>query len=1177
VTRYDFPSAGGRDRDDRAGRRAYRAGLGLGAAGGELIADPEPTGGRRRLAPKAVPNANQELWAPIGPSSSLRGQPADEGRVSGRVVDIAFEPTTGRRGYAASATGGVWFTDDGGSSWRALGGWIPAPTAGGQATISPLSCGALMVEFPDANDAGQDVVWVGTGENRDVVVDVGAPGKHLTGIGVLRGVGPATKSATDNTAFTIEATNLSGVGCFRMITDAAGTVVVATTAGLFERPAGAGPHATWTRAANHPMSTPTAPASPEPLRCVDLLRTPAIGATVKARLWAVFVDTDRTIDLRVREPGAATFTSVLLIDETSGVAFVRSGIAAVAASGDGRVVWVLGQQPARLLRIDATATPLEGRQIKDTPPVWPDEKESTKIAIGVDPTDATRVAVGGTSKKGSPRAASLYVGAVTPSGASFKYPSVAASFSGDFVHPDVLAIRFSPDGATVWVATDGGVYRSRARGANGTFVAKNDGLAVLECGFVVCHPEHDGGVVIGLQDNGTQRRVGETVWRLDSRGDGGGLAFDLANPHRYVAQNVHTDWDHGNSPLYPVRRKDYAESNFKKEDDASLFYSAPSTIAKDATTTQLAIGTNRVWYTEDWGVTWRTLEKGVNTNTDARPKKEKGKKLVVNETLDVLPGGSPKIRACRWETPDRLWVMTSGSLHRFERDSAGQWSRTTQAVHPVLSRRGKKGRIIGDTPASGPAAKNGTWLDLAIHTSTTAAGKLGTLYLATTGDPSVSDADQLFWFDGTSTWRSAGLRSKTTAAALAVTVEPGHPELVYVGTTIGVFRGTLEMDDGTPEWTWTRLDNGLPDVAVHDLAIHTSPDVRLLRAATQARGVWELDLGGAVTPQTYLRVHELDSRRRSPTPLGRPFTAKVPSTVTPGAMVPVDYAWHASPDIRVHPRLQVIPAPSSLPWTIAKGKDPTDKKRPTDTWRLWQFQAALRALDGRVEPNGKWTKDRFEEVLKRNGATLSGGKRAVTSALWTTVMTAANVAALPWDGARPSEGDLIEWLPTIGDTLAADGPSCAVPAGPATLQVLVHDRGFPATPADKVRVALLQFAFGPLAGQKSSAWVPGNVGWTAAVTAFLRNGTVPTLPPGWTLIPGTTSAAARPLAPVAAGEPQSISFDVDFTGAAAGNLFLIVAVVSSEKDLVTLVEQPLPTLTVGNHHVAVRSVKMLAP
>lgn len=1084
-------------------------------------------------------------------------------------MDVAIEPTAGRRGYAASASGGLWFTNDAGSSWQALGGWMPGPTTATRSLVNALSCGALLVEFPDANDAGEDVVWVGTGEPEGLAPTTGEPGGRWPGIGVLRGVGPAEKTATDNTAFTLEATNLGGAACFRMTHDPAGTVVVATTIGLLERPAGAGPHATWNRVAGHPMSAPAAPATPAPLRCIDVVTTPAIGATTPARLWGVFLDASNTVEVHFRDAGSPSFTAVPLLDAPTGATTVPTGRAAIAAGRDGRTVWVLGRGP-RVFRVDATAASPQGLRIRDTPPIWPGSAASTKIAIAVDPTDGTRVAVGGTFKQGASDAAGLYLGAVTSSGTSFRYPSVANSFCGDFVHPDVLAIRFSPDGGTVWVATDGGVYRSTARGANGTFVAKNDGLAVLECGYVACHPEHDGGIVVGLQDNGTQRRAGETAWRLDGWGDGGGLAFDVTSPHRYVAQTFDTLWTNGlGSPLRPVRRTGHADSAWQAEDSASSFYSAPSTIARNATTTQLAIGTNRVWYTQDWGTTWRTLPQGANTNVDAR-----ANAAAINNALDVLPGGTTDIRACRWETPDRLWVLTSSSLFRYERDGAGQWSRNQLAVNPVLSRRGKKGRTVGDTPAAGPFAKSGTWLDVAIHRPTTTAGRLGTLYLATAGDASANDADRLFWFDGTATWRSAGLRSLTTAAALAVAVEPGHDEHVYVGTTIGVFRGRLEMDGTTPRWTWRRLDNGLPDVAVHDLAIYSRDGVRLLRAATQARGVWELDLSGPVAPRTYLRVHELDTRRRLPTPLGQPFVAKVPNPAVPGTLMPVDYPWHASPDIRVHPRLQVIGPPAGLPWTGATGQHPAPAAKPTDTWRLWQFQSALRALQARVEPNGTWP-GRFDAVLRRAGAPLSGGRPAITTAFWNTIMTAANVAALPWDAARPSEADLMEWLPSIGDTLAADGPSCAVPAGPVTVQVVLHDRGFPATPPDRVRVALLRFAFGPYAAHPSATWAPGNVGWTAAIRTFLTAGTAPTLPAGWALVPST--AASRPVAAVAAGEPQVVSFDTDL--AVAGHLILFVAVVWSEKDPVTapatLVESPLRTLTLANHHVAVRSVRTL--
>ena len=152
--------------------------------------------------------------------------------------------------------------------------------------------------------------------------------------------------------------------------------------------------------------------------------------------------------------------------------------------------------------------------------------------------------------------AALFLGAVTsPAPGTFRYPAAATSHVGDGVHADVLAIRFTDDGSQVWVATDGGVFVSTQGGAAGTFVGRNGGMAVIEAGFVASHPANDTAVILGAQDNGAQRRVGESLWRNEAGGDGGGVAFDLATPYRYVAQYTHSDWSNGpTTPPAPVRR-----------------------------------------------------------------------------------------------------------------------------------------------------------------------------------------------------------------------------------------------------------------------------------------------------------------------------------------------------------------------------------------------------------------------------------------------------------------------------------------------------------------------------------------------------------------------------------------------------------------------------------------------
>ena len=177
------------------------------------------------------------------------------------------------------------------------------------------------------------------------------------------------------------------------------------------------------------------------------------------------------------------------------------------------------------------------------------------------------------------------------------------------MHVDVLAIRFTADGRpSGWPATAAcSCSTSRAWGRS-----RNDGLAVIEAGYVACHPDDDHAVVLGAQDNSTQRRIGEALWRWEQAGDGGGIAFDRVATHRYVAQYTNADWSNGpNPPGPPVHRG--VPSDWEAEEQFASFYSTPATIA-DGATNQLVIGTDRVWYTTDWGTDWVT----VPTGTDPR-------------------------------------------------------------------------------------------------------------------------------------------------------------------------------------------------------------------------------------------------------------------------------------------------------------------------------------------------------------------------------------------------------------------------------------------------------------------------------------------------------------------------------------------------------------------------------
>ncbi len=95
-------------------------------------------------------------WFPLGPSVVLDGQTVGEQPVAGHVSGLAIAPG-GALLYAATASGGVFRSNDGGNSWRSLmDGFDVDPT---DFASSSLACGAIAID--PANPAR---VYVGTGE-----------------------------------------------------------------------------------------------------------------------------------------------------------------------------------------------------------------------------------------------------------------------------------------------------------------------------------------------------------------------------------------------------------------------------------------------------------------------------------------------------------------------------------------------------------------------------------------------------------------------------------------------------------------------------------------------------------------------------------------------------------------------------------------------------------------------------------------------------------------------------------------------------------------------------------------------------------------------------------------------------------------------------------------------------
>jgi hypothetical protein len=569
-------------------------------------------------------------------------------------------------------------------------------------------------------------------------------------------------------------------------------------------------------------------------------------------------------------------------------------------------------------------------------------------------------------------------------------------------------------------------------------------------------------------------------------------------------------------------------------------------------------------------------------------------------------------------------VLQRGAVHRLDRNPplVGQWTRTT-----ILTRVAPPAVAAAPPwpPAGAALPPIGAMNDLAVHNA--AAGPHGSFYVATS-----HPLESLWWFDGTATWHPVRLGTPAAAPpagaaipipargirapAYSVVLDPEDATVVYVGTAVGVWRGVLTLPG--PTWVWEPFNSGLPEAAVQDLSIGSWPlpeggTLKLVRAALQARGIWEVEPDADVSPATFLRVHPYDSRRSLPTspvdpmwhlprperdwPLdwadrrnrdhrtgaGRPRAA--PDGTPVGA-----YPWHVSPDLRLRPAPRragdpAVPPPADLPWTAV----------PADRFALWSLQTSLRTIDPLVVADGRWTawfRSRLRAIRVALGIDAGPvGQLRVSAALWNNAQVQAGFWADPWADGGPTETDLVERVVGMA-TPRTGGPNARAssPAGAAVLRrryridVCVHHRGREPVAAAGLAVVLLRVQL----PTDAATWA-GMAPLILPVGAGLlllhadldalppAGGAIPArlvLPAGWAAADAGT-AVRRPDRPATTGSPVVVSFDVDFSAAAARSRWLLVALAHSTADPIRLDGADVRAMVLSSRHAAARSVHVV--
>lgn len=218
----------------------------------------------------------------------------------------------------------------------------------------------------------------------------------------------------------------------------------------------------------------------------------------------------------------------------------------------------------------------------------------------------------------------------------------------------------------------------------------------------------------------------------------------------------------------------------------------------------------------------------------------------------ALPSGVGVASALAISSATRVYAGTSfGRIYRID-STGGTWQTPVQLTQPRVG-------FVSDIEVD-PVNANRIW----------------TTYSSFTGSH-VFRSD-----DGGTTWNdvSAGLPNIPVNALI---LDPGNTDVVYIAADVGVYRSA---NAGA---TWAAFSNLLPNALVKDLVFHESS--RLLRAATQSRGVWEIAVDQATMPdvEVYVRDSVVDTGRRTPSPSG------VPDPFNLGAVT----HWWQSTDVKV--------------------------------------------------------------------------------------------------------------------------------------------------------------------------------------------------------------------------------------------------------------------------------------
>ena len=442
-------------------------------------------------------SAMTTVWSPIGPAPTTSAFPNNGGFTSGRINAIAVSPSNTQIVLIGSATGGIWRSTDGGTTFT--------PVTDNQVD---LSVGTLA--FAPSNP---NIVYAGMGDNDNGYfgtgvlksTDAGVTWTRINNNNVLPEKGQCMRIQVDPTnpdkvylaqySFVNVSTNQSFIS----------GVYVSSDGGV-----------NWSRTLN------------------ALVRDIVIHPTNPQILYAgvQFRASDSGRGLYKSVDSGLTWTNVFASPYTSTQSATRDFRVAVTPANPDRVYIYFGTRTTnpfqvRLEMSDDGGSTWTNRGVISNNQIDPGQV-GYNTYLYASPTDANTIYVGTRDLFRSTDGGVTF----TDISNSFAPPWPNGSyqpFSQKF-HADQQAFAFEPgSSSTFYAGGDGGLWKTTNSGTN--FTSLNSSLSLTQFVSIGVNPTDGTKSYGGTQDNGTQRRlVGTNGWREFSSGDGGQLVINPQNP-----------------------------------------------------------------------------------------------------------------------------------------------------------------------------------------------------------------------------------------------------------------------------------------------------------------------------------------------------------------------------------------------------------------------------------------------------------------------------------------------------------------------------------------------------------------------------------------------------------------------------------------------------------------------